>query len=228
MITRESLPQFDITIYQPEIGYRYNEDSLFLVDFVSKIKSDALVADLGAGCGILSLILAKKFPHVKITAVEIEKEPYELLAKNIKENHLEEQITALCSDWNDLRKNHSKFDVIVTNPPFREPHTGRISCYDTKAAAKHELKNGLEALLETVRLTLKEKGAFYTVFLSERLVDLIYLMRQKRIEPKEILPIYPKRDSYSSVFLVKGIKGGGKAVKILPPLFRRFNNTITY
>lgn len=221
MITKEFLPDYGINIYQPEFGYRYNEDSFFLIEFIRKIRRTAKIADLGAGCGILSLILAKIFPEVKITAVEIEELPYQLLVKNIRENQLDTQIKPLWGDWNELKDEHCQFDVVVSNPPFREVHRGKISCHKHKATARHELTGGLEGLLETTRIILKEKGIFYAVFLSERLTDFIYLMRQKKIEPKEILPIYPDKARNSSIFLAKGVKGGGRGLKILPPFFKR-------
>lgn len=222
MTEKEYLKDYNLFVTQPEEGYRYNEDSLFLVNNIDKIKKEALIADLGAGSGIISLLLAKKFPSSKIIAVEIDNYSFKFLEKNIEENKLQNQITPLLSDWQDLKKDwNGRFDVIVTNPPFRENKTGKISPFSTKAKARHEITGSLEKLIETVSIILKNRGAFYAVFLSERLTDMLYLLRHRHIEPKELIPIYPDFKKPSSVFIVKGIKNAGRAIKVLQPIFRR-------
>lgn len=221
MTNEDFLQALDITISQPEQGYRYNEDSIMLANFVKKIKN-ATIVDMGAGCGVISLLLAKKFPDIKVVSVEIDTVLHSFLKKNVEENNLSERVLPVLSDWTRLKKEYNNsVDIVVTNPPFREAASGRVSKIVNKAVARHELIGGLEGLLDTAKTILKDKGIFYAVFLTERLVDLIALMRHKHIEPKEILPVYPYKEKNSSVFLVKGIKNGGKALKLLPPFFRR-------
>ncbi len=222
MISEEYLAEYDLTVYQPKTGYRYNEDSFSLLNFVKNIKKDAKVIDLGAGCGILSLVIAKKFPSVKITAVEIQESLFQILNKNVMENNLSHQITPIHSDWQLLDKGYNNtFDVVITNPPFRETASGRISPDGIKSSARHETKGQLESLISTAKKLLKNDGIFYAVFLTERLADMLCLLRQKNIEPKELLPIYPDKKTPSKVFLVKAIKSSGKSIKLLPPHYRR-------
>ncbi len=222
MTNEDLLQALDITISQPEHGYRYNEDSIMLANFVQKIIKNATVVDMGAGCGVISLLLAKKFPNIKIVSVEIDTVLHSFLKKNVEENNLSERVLPVLSDWTRLKKEYNNcVDIVVTNPPFREAASGKVSKIVNKALARHDLSGGLEGLLDTAKTILKDKGVFYAVFLTERLVDLIALMRHKHIEPKEILPVYPYKEKNSSVFLVKGIKSGGKALKLLPPFFRR-------
>jgi len=222
MISKDVFSELNLNVFQPEKGYRYNEDSVTLANFIEKIKKNATVVDLGAGCGIISLLLARKFDDIKVVAVEVEPSLFDFLKKNIQLNQLDNRVIPILSDWRDLKKQYNNcVDVVVTNPPFREPDSGRISSTAEKAVARHELRGGLEGLIDTARVMLKDKGVFYSVFLSERLVDLITLMRQKHIEPKEILPVYPNHNKSSTVFLVKGVKNAGRSTKLLPPFFRR-------
>lgn len=222
MTNKDFLQAHNLIISQPEQGYRYNEDSIMLANFVHKIKENATVVDMGAGCGVISLLLAKKNPDIKVVSVEIDAVLHSFLEKNIEENNLGERVFPVLSDWRRLKEEYNNcVDVVVTNPPFREPDSGSVSKIVNKAVARHELKGGLEGLLDTAKAILKNKGVFYAVFLTERLVDLIALMRLKHIEPKEILPVYPYKDKNSTVFLIKGIKNGGRSLKLLPPFFRR-------
>ena len=52
----------------------------------------------------------------------------------------------------------------------------------------------------------------------DRLVDILYLMRKYRIEPKEIRFVHPKAKEKPNLVLVKGIKNSGEFLKILEPL----------
>ena len=48
-----------MVLYQPESGYCYNSDSLFLYDFVNKLNPKGDMLDVGAGCGIVGLLCAR-------------------------------------------------------------------------------------------------------------------------------------------------------------------------
>ncbi|MEJ2469363.1 MAG: methyltransferase, partial [Campylobacterales bacterium] len=44
-------------LYQPSEGYCYNSDSIFLYDFVSSFKPRGRMLDVGAGCGVVGLLV---------------------------------------------------------------------------------------------------------------------------------------------------------------------------
>ena len=67
-------------------GYEYN--SLFNLDF----KEGDVVIDIGANIGMISILLAKKFPFIKIYAFEPLKTNYNNLLKNIELNKIKEGI----------------------------------------------------------------------------------------------------------------------------------------
>jgi len=62
-----------LKILQKERGYRFSVDALLLADFATLQRGNRLV-DLGAGSGIISLILALRFPETSITEVEIQED----------------------------------------------------------------------------------------------------------------------------------------------------------
>ena len=62
----------DIQLYQPVKGYRYSVDALLLFEFVN-LKTVRNIADLGAGSGIVGILLAKKYPHSQATLFELQK-----------------------------------------------------------------------------------------------------------------------------------------------------------
>ncbi|MBE9593726.1 MAG: hypothetical protein IMF19_09625, partial [Proteobacteria bacterium] len=60
-----------LQIIQSRQGYRFSVDALLLAEFVS-IRSDDVVVDLGAGCGIISLVLAVKRKVGFIVGLELQ------------------------------------------------------------------------------------------------------------------------------------------------------------
>ena len=57
-------------LYQPQEGYCYNSDSVFLSDFINSFKPKGKVLDVGAGCGIVGLLVARQNPKIELEAVE--------------------------------------------------------------------------------------------------------------------------------------------------------------
>ena len=70
-----------IRVKQYRAGYRFSIDAFLLADFARPGPEDT-VLDLGAGCGIIPLILAKRHPRLRIFGVEVQ----EALARLAQEN----------------------------------------------------------------------------------------------------------------------------------------------
>jgi tRNA1Val (adenine37-N6)-methyltransferase len=52
-----------------------------------------------------------------------------------------------------------------------------------------------------------------------RLVDIFYLMRKYKIEPKKIRFVHPKSGQQPNMVLIKGVKAGNSELRIMEPLF---------
>ncbi|MEJ2349124.1 MAG: methyltransferase [Anaerolineales bacterium] len=87
----------DIRVYQHRCGYRFSVDALLLYSFV-KVRHACAIVDLGAGSGIIGLLLARKFEKAKVLLVELQEGLYRLARKNIELNGLAERVTAVLSD----------------------------------------------------------------------------------------------------------------------------------
>lgn len=205
-----------LKIIQNRNGFCYGIDSVLLTDFAKKIKPNSEVLDLGTGNGILGILLCGKTKLKKITGIEIQQDVYDLAKKNIKYNQLEKRFKVICENIKNVDKIYPKetFDVIVTNPPYMKAGRGIANENETKLIARHEIKCDLEDVLKVAYAVLKEKGEFYMVHRANRIVDILYLMRLYRIEPKIIQFVQPSYDKEPKLVLVKGIKNAGEFLKI--------------
>ena len=74
------------------------------------------IAEVGIGSGIISIILALKFPNIKIVATDISKIALKNAKDNIKRFGLEDKITLYhCSMLDCI---DSKIELLVSNPPY--------------------------------------------------------------------------------------------------------------
>lgn len=211
----------NLKIIQDTNGFCFGIDSVLLSDYAKNIKKGSKVIDLGTGTGIISILLCGKTELSKIVGVEIQKEVYQMAQKSIKLNHLENRFEIINQNITDLKKIYSRasFDVVVTNPPYKKENTGLKNEEEKKIISRHEVKATLEDFMQISSYLLKDKGEFYMVHRPERLVDIMSIMRQNKIEPKNIRFVCPNTQKAPNLVLIKGIKLGNPFLKVEENLY---------
>lgn len=195
----------------------FGMDSVLLANFVESNNSNNTIVDLCSGSGVISVIISQKKKYDKIYSVELQKEMYELLLKNIEINSLEQEIIPLNLDIKDLKLN-KKVDIVVCNPPYKKVGTGTENTNTVKYIARHEKKCTLEDVFLCASKLLKEKGKLYLVHKPQRLTDLIAVAREYSLEAKTIRFVYPNITSNPSLVLLEYVYRGGNEMLALPPL----------
>jgi tRNA1Val (adenine37-N6)-methyltransferase len=215
----ETIDEYDnLKVIQKADGFRFSLDAVILAEFATVKKGDKVI-DLGAGNGIISLIVAFNTKAEHITAMEIQPEMVDLAVRNVMLNDLGDKIKVVEDDLT-LAKKHfpsGQFDVVITNPPYRTIGSGRLNPNDLKAIARHELKCTLDDVLRVSFYLLKERGRLAIVHRPDRLIDLIVNCRQYRLEPKRIQFIHIGKDQEASLVLVEAVKNGKPDLKVLSP-----------
>src|SRR5512143_2536170 len=112
----------EVQVYQSKTGYRFSLDALLLADFPD-IRTCKSILELGAGSGVVSLLLAKRYPKAKVTGVEIQDGLYNRAVRNAEVNNLSDRVEFLHMDLKTLPRKlpHEGFEMVVMNPPFRMP-----------------------------------------------------------------------------------------------------------
>jgi len=221
MLTLDSIK--DIKVYQNKDGYRFSVDALLLYSFVNlpRVKN---IADLGAGSGIIGILLAKKYYSSEVVLIEMQHSLAGLAEKNVTLNSLSDRVKVITADVKMFKDKNSKiitpnsFDLVVSNPPFRRVKTGLLSIGDEKAIARHEIKLSLEDLAESGSRLLKHHGRLCIIHLPERLTDIIYAMRNNNLEPKRLRFIHSNISSEAKMVLIEVVKGGRHGLKTEKPL----------
>ncbi len=208
-----------LRIIQKKAGYRFSLDPVLLCDF-AEVNPGEAVADLGTGCGIIPLLLARLCRTGRIIGVEIQAEMADRARRSTHLNGLESRLEIFQADLRRLKGllAPQAFDVVLSNPPFRRPGSGRQAPLAERAAARHELAGGLEDFLAAAAFLLRDGGRFYIVYLAERLAELFAGMRQAALEPKRLRCVHSRAGQDARLVLVEGRRRGGPGLKVEPPL----------
>lgn len=219
----------DLKIIQNTKGFCFGIDSVLLSDFAKNIKKNSTIVDLGTGTGIISILLSKKTEAKKIYGIELQKEVCDMASRSVLLNNLQDKIEIINKNIKNISDTLgiNVCDVVVTNPPYKKYGTGLLNEDDSKIISRHEKECTLEDVIKQSFKILKDKGLFYMVHRPDRLVDIIYLMRKYKIEPKEIRIVYSNIKSKAVLVLIKGIKNAGEELKVLSPLYI-YNEDGTY
>ncbi len=207
----------NLKIYQYTNGYAFTSDSVLLANFVKTKKSDICV-EIGAGSGIISILVNYKTKPKKIYAFEMQQK-YCLLAKtNVDYNNMNniEIVESKIQNY----KNFIDFnvDVVFCNPPYYKNQTCKPSEDESIAMCKHESFLPLEELIYCVSKLLKFKGKFYIVYPANRVCELVYKLKQYGLEPKKMFFAQPNTKKEANTVYIECVKGGKEGVKVLPTL----------
>jgi len=121
------------------------------------------VLDIGTGTGLLSLMIAQK-KNTLIDAIEIDKDAFEQAGENIKGSPWKDNINIYHADAKQFLS-PSKYDVIISNPPFYE---NELKSGDVKKNIAHHAGLTLQQLFTTIRKNLSTGGKFFLLLPYKR------------------------------------------------------------
>jgi tRNA1Val (adenine37-N6)-methyltransferase len=208
-----------LAIVQPLRGYRFAVDALLLGRFARPRPRDR-VLELGAGCGVVSLMLAALYQPRAIVALELQHELAALAARNAALNHMDRLVVRHA----DLRARRiagaapASFDYVVANPPYRALGSGRDSPHLGRRLARAECGANLADFVAAAGRFVRNGGRTALVFTAARVAELVAQLKTHRLEPKRIRFVHPRADAPAAIVLIEARKGGGVEAEVEPPL----------
>lgn len=218
--TDDTLFNGKVRCAQHEEGYRFSVDAVLLGHFVGPGKGSA-VLDLGSGCGVISLILAHRYPEIAITCLELQADLVALIQRNIITNNFEDRLYAQQGDVTRIDKvvDPETFDLVVCNPPYGQVDSGRLSQGDEQLLARHEIKATVSDFIRAAAFAVRNRGRVAFILPASRLVYMITAMRQVRLEPKRLQMVHSYPGGPGKLVLLEAVKNGGEELQVLPPFF---------
>jgi tRNA1(Val) A37 N6-methylase TrmN6 len=217
--TRDTILDGSITLIQPRHGYRFSVEAILLGRFARATTRDR-VLELGAGCGVVSIMMATLYRPREIVAIEIQPALAEMTARSAAINQLK-SVHAVCADLRQKKVagvEPASFDLVVANPPYRAAASGRENPDHGRRVARGESTATLTDFVAAARRYARTGGRVAFIFAARRTAELISAMRSKQLEPKRIRFVHPRIATPASVVLIEARVGGGIEVAIEPPL----------
>ncbi len=184
--------------------FKITNDPLLLADFcLENIKKSGTLLDIGAGNGILPLLLCNA-NLTEISAVEIQKNSFDCLEKNIDLNSLSDKIIPYHTDINDFFPDF-EFDYIISNPPYYRENSGSLSQSEEISIAKFEIKMTLDNLILNIKRLLKNHGTFYIIIIPGRLNDVLKAIYFQRLNISKLRTVI--HNNKAKFILIEGKKG---------------------
>lgn len=208
-------------IYQNEDYFKFSIDSILLAEIVKFKKNKNKLLDMCSGNASVPLILNTRNKDLEITAIELQKEIFELGKKSIEINNVD-KIEFINDDVKNISKytNNTKFDYITCNPPYFKTNPDiNINDNSIKAIARHELTITLEDIISIASKNINYNGTFYLVHKDFRLADIIVLLNKYNFGVKRVVPIYNDENSECTSILVESVYNGENYVKITKPIY---------
>jgi tRNA1Val (adenine37-N6)-methyltransferase len=166
MITDEGLQKVALTrrlvLWQRMRGHRSATDDVVCAYVGHTARPGArAVLDLGAGQGAVTLMLAGVSPDCVLTAIEVQDVSYRLLERNIAANAdrgIGARIIPVHGDLRTVDLGERRFDLVTGCPPYVQPGRGTMPRDEQRAAARFELRGGIEGYCAAAARWLAPEG----------------------------------------------------------------------
>ncbi len=181
-------------------------DGVLLGAWVNSHVSDARsIIDVGAGCGLIGLMIANKFQDATVDFIEIDKSASETASSNIYAQGLERRCTVHNCNITDFKVDR-EYDLIVSNPPFFL--NGVVAPCDARAMARHARELSPTSLIDFAVDNLADDGLLamivpaeqsesieeYAAFKRLCLCDLLVVSQSTSAKPKRAILGFSKSD----------------------------------
>lgn len=204
-------------IFQREDSFKFGTDAVLLARF-ARVKEKDVLFDFCSGTGAVGFFCQLLYQPRHIGFVEIDSVMCELSKKTAEHNGILGKCSFFCTDIRDFKAEKQLADCITVNPPYFFKNSGKLNQNTNLVDARHTESFSNEILFQKAYDLLKDGGKLFLVQRVQNLAEILFRMREARIEPKRLRMVHSYRDKPAQLFLVEGVKNGGVWLDCLPPL----------
>ena len=184
------------SVQQDKCAMKIGTDSVLLGAWCPIDNNPFSILDIGAGTGVLSLMLAQRSHAEQIDALEIDEDTYEQCVENFEASPWSDRLFCFHAGLDEfIEEPEDEYDIIISNPPFySEDYKTDNSQRDL---ARFQDAMPFEELIEAADLLLSENGIFAVIIPykeEERFIDLcaeveLFPVKVTRVKGSHTTPI---------------------------------------
>ena len=143
------------------------------------------ILDIGAGTGVIALMLAQRSNAEQVDALEIDEDAYEQAVENFENSPWADRLFCYHAGLDEfMEEPEDEYDLIVANPPFytEDPSTGS----EKRDKARFTESLPFEDLAEAAGLLLSDEGIFCVILPFKEEEKFIALANKNEIYPFKI------------------------------------------
>ena len=173
------------TVNQDKCAMKIGTDGVLLGAWCPIDNRPFSILDIGAGTGILSLMLAQRSNAEQVDALEIDEEAYEQCVENFENSPWSDRLFCFHAGLDEfIEEPENEYDIIISNPPFySEDYKSNDSQRDL---ARFQEAMPFEDLTEAANLLLSENGIFAVIIPYKEEEKFIDLCAQVELFPVKI------------------------------------------
>ncbi|NNU34793.1 methyltransferase [Mucilaginibacter sp. S1162] len=181
---------------------KINTDGV-LLGALAEADQPKTILDIGTGTGVIALMLAQRFANANIDAVEIDATASATAGRNFAGSPFAVRLNLYADSFESYFNKHpgSKYDLIVSNPPFY------INSLESpgvkKSLAKHTDADFFETLVASTRKHLSDTGEFWLI-LPLQTAQLVKVMAvDNGLNLKQAINVlsYPDSDPHREILI---------------------------
>jgi tRNA1Val (adenine37-N6)-methyltransferase len=218
----DDLMRGQMRIIQNPGMFCFGTDAVLLADF-ARVRDGETVCDLGAGSGILPLLIAARARPRRIDAVEIQGELCGMMRRSIALNGLEDLIAVHEADMRDAPRllGSGRYDCVVCNPPYYKAGANITGPNESVRIARHETTLTLAEILRCAAKLLRHGGRLCMIHQALRALDVADGLRAAGLAPKAVRAVHFTSGSDAKLALWEARKGGKEGLTWQKPLLLR-------
>jgi tRNA1Val (adenine37-N6)-methyltransferase len=150
------------TVQQDRCAMKVGTDGVLLGAWCPIENNPKSILDIGAGTGILALLLAQRTQAEQIDAIEIDEEAYEQCVENFENSPWNDRLFCFHADVEEfIDEPEDEYDLIISNPPFYSEDFKTNN--EQRDLARFTDALPFDTLVETAALLLSENGVFAVI-----------------------------------------------------------------
>ena len=173
----------EFTIHQDKTAMKVGTDGVLLGAWCSVNDFPDSILDIGAGSGVIALMLAQRSDALTIDAVELDENAYEQTVENFERSNWGDRLYCYHATFQEyaieIAADEETYDLIVSNPPFYTDGFETVNIARNKARSTSFLS--FEELVEGVVNIISKNGKFVVILPFEEEANFIGLAAKNNL-----------------------------------------------